>query len=117
MLIMIKAQCHCGNIELTTEYLPDEYTVCNCSICRRLATKWMYYKTDEVRVTHNKEPTHTYVWGDKCIAFHHCPLCGCATHYTSVPNLEFDRIAINANMLDPKLIEFLKIRRFNGADM
>lgn len=114
---MIKAQCHCGNIELSVENLPDEFTQCNCSICRRLAAKWIYYKTDKVQVSHKNEPSQTYIWGDKCIAFHHCPECGCATHYSSVAGSDFDRIAINANMLDPNTIKNLKTRRFNGAEM
>ncbi|MFK8012076.1 MAG: GFA family protein [Marinicellaceae bacterium] len=114
---MINAQCHCGNIELFADYIPDTLTQCNCSICRKLATKWIYYKSSEVKVTYKNRPTQTYIWGDKCIAFHHCPICGCATHYTSVPDSNFDRIAINANMLELKLIESLKIRRFNGAEM
>lgn len=114
---MIKAQCHCGNIELSAQYLPESLTECNCSICRRLATKWIYYKTEEVQVSEKMQPSKKYVWGDKCITFHHCPVCGCATHYSSIPGTDFDRIAINANMLEPKAIKNLKTRRFNGADM
>lgn len=114
---MIKAKCHCGNVELTTEYIPDTLTECNCSICRRLSAKWIYYKTQEVSITCNTYPTKTYIWGDKCIAFHHCPNCGCATHYSSVEGSGFDRIAINANMLEPNVIKNLKTRRFNGAEM
>jgi len=114
---MIKAQCHCGNIELTANYIPDTLTQCNCSICRRLAAKWVYYKSDEVKVSFQNQPSKTYIWGDKDIAFHHCPTCGCATHYTSMPNPDFDRIAVNANMLEPNAIKNLKTRRFNGAEM
>ena len=114
---MLKAQCHCSNIVLTAKYLADELTECNCSICRRLASKWIYYKSVEVKVSFKTCPPKTYTWGDKCIAFHHCPICGCATHYSSVDGSDFDRIAINANMLEPNTIKNLKTRRFNGADM
>jgi len=114
---VITAQCHCGNIKLEAKYLPDTLTECNCSICRRLAARWLYYKSKEVKITSTQSPPYSYVWGDKEIAFQHCPLCGCSTHYESVENSDFDRIAINANMLDPKHIENLKIRRFNGAEM
>jgi hypothetical protein len=113
---MIQAKCHCGNIKLEAKTLPDTLTECNCSICRRLAAKWIYYGSKEVTLTFDTAP-NDYEWGDKCIVFHHCPKCGCATHYSSKPNMEFDRIAINANMLDPKTIKHLKTRRFNGAKM
>ena len=114
---MIQAQCHCGNVKLFADYIPDTLTQCNCTICRRLAAKWIYYKSNEVKVTYKNHPTHAYIWGDKCIAFHHCPTCGCSTHYTSVHDSDFDRIAINANMLGANVIKNLKTRRFNGADM
>lgn len=114
---MITAQCHCGNIKLEVQYLPDTMTVCNCSICRRLSARWLYYKSNEVKIAFTQPSPSSYVWGDKEISFHHCSLCGCSTHYQIIDNSDFDRIAINANMLEPKLIENLKIRRFNGAEM
>jgi hypothetical protein len=114
---MIKAVCHCGNIILSVNFLPGTYTQCNCSICRRLATKWLYYKTSEVKIRFKTEPSKTYQWGDKSIDFHHCPICGCATHYSSAAGTDYDRIAINANMLDPNAIKNLKTRLFNGAEM
>lgn len=114
---MINAKCHCGNVSVIFEELPDTITRCNCSICRRLAAQWAYFKTNEVQVSFEKIPSQGYEWGDKDIAFHHCPICGCSTHYVGTSNSGLDRIAINANMLEPKLTEYLTIRRFNGAEM
>ena len=114
---MIKAQCHCGNVQMEVEVLADTLTQCNCSICRRLSAQWLYYRSAEVKIDCLREKTRNYEWADKCISFHHCPVCGCATHYTSMPDSGLDRIAINANMLTPHLIKNLKIRRFNGAEM
>jgi len=114
---MITAQCHCGNIELSAKYIPDSFTECNCSICQRYSARWLYYKSDEVKIKTHKQTTQAYLWGDKSIAFHHCPCCGCVTHYSSVAETDFDRIAINANMLEANVIKNLKTRRFNGADM
>ncbi|MBL4772398.1 MAG: aldehyde-activating protein [Alcanivoracaceae bacterium] len=114
---MITAQCHCGNIQMIVETIPDTMTQCNCSICRRLAAQWLYFKATEVKIHCVQEKTKTYEWGDKDISFHHCPICGCSTHYTGTPNSGLDRTAINANMLSPHLIQNLKIRNFNGAEM
>ena len=114
---MIKAKCHCGNVELSFEELPDTYTICNCSICRRYGVKWIYFTSSEVSIK-EKIPTIEYIWGDKMIAFHHCPTCGCVSHYMGVADSEFDRVAINANLLEnPQLLDELAIRKFNGADM
>lgn len=77
----------------------------------------MYFKSDEVKVSYKTHVSKSYEWGDKDILFCHCPICGCSTHYEGTATSGLDRIAINANMLEPKLIENLKIRRFNGAEM
>ena len=96
--------------------MPEELTQCNCSICRRYGVQWIYFKSKEVKIFES-DKSKAYIWGDKEIAFHHCKNCGCVTHYTSLSPLEFDRTAINANLLEPSLIKNLKIRKFNGADM
>lgn len=114
---MIKAQCHCGNVELSFKQLPESYTICNCSICRRYAVKWIYFTPSDVEIS-EKIPTTEYIWGDKMIAFHHCSTCGCVSHYTGLPDSGVDKIAINANLLEhPQLLKELVIRKFNGADM
>ena len=113
---MIEAKCHCGNVVLTTEKLPDTVTSCNCSICNRYGAIWAYYKPDEVTVRYNDEPTHTYSWLDKVIDFHHCPICGCVTHYSSTDNTEWERVAINTRMIDSIFTKDIPVRKFDGAD-
>jgi hypothetical protein len=81
-----------------------------------LAAKWLYFKSDEVIINHKSEPTKTYQWGDKEILFHHCPICACTTHYSSHLGSGFDRVAINANLLDPRLLINLNKRLFDGAN-
>ena len=113
----MKAQCHCGNIQITIQQLAQTYTICNCSICRRLNARWSYYKSKEVRISHSKSQTKTYQWGDQDILFHHCPICACITHYSCTEKSGLDRIAVNLNMLEAEQIKHCKIRYFNGADM
>lgn len=113
----IKASCHCGNISLNFEKSQDTITECNCSICRRLSSRWMYFTKKQVNVTFKTQNSKPYQWGDKCIDFHHCSICGCTTHYVATQSSGLDRIAINANLLESKLTEYLTIRRFNGAEM
>ena len=113
---MIEAVCHCGNVILITEYLPSTITSCNCSICHRLGALWAYYTPDEVTVNFNKLPSSPYIWGDKDLEFHHCTICGCATHYITTEKCNEKRLAINARMMKPELIQCVEIRCFDGAD-
>lgn len=115
---MFKGQCHCGNVQLSAPEAPPTLTACTCSICHRYGAQWAYFKVGEVDVSCFEQPTQTYRWGDEDIDFHHCPRCGCLTHYTSTknkPDAE-DRIAFNGRMFDPALTAAIRLRHFDGAD-
>jgi len=116
---MITAQCHCGNVRLEASELPDSITRCNCSICNRLGAFWAYYLPEDVDVDCVNVPTETYIWGDQYIELHHCPVCGCATHYTVTKKYrdEFKqgRVAINFRMVDPEIVTTIPVREVDGA--
>jgi len=108
--------CHCGNIKLAIESLPDSVTTCNCSICSRYAALWAYLRPAEVTVTAGPEGLSTYTWGDRLIDFMRCAKCGCVTHYQSAEGSGYDRLAVNFRMFDAAVQGLLRVRRFDGAD-
>lgn len=111
---MIEASCHCGAVRLEVARAPDTVTDCNCSICRRLGTLWAYYRPQEVAVVAAPDATAPYVWGDRMLAFHHCRVCGCATHWRGL-DPQSDRMGINARLMDPRDLEGARVRKFDGA--
>ena len=113
---MVEATCHCGNVKIRTDELPSMVVSCNCSVCFRTGALWGYYRSDDTEVECQAKPTATYTWGDKMIAFHHCPKCGCLTHYTSTEKTDRKRTAINFRMVDRTITESLPLRKFDGAD-
>lgn len=61
-----------------------------------------YYPDDgSVRV---EGPTEPYIWGDRMIALHHCPVCGCFTDWRSTGE-SYGRVGVNARLLDGFSIE------------
>jgi hypothetical protein len=109
---MIEGTCHCGAVTVAVPRAPTELTSCNCSICRRLGGLWCYFSPTEVRVS---GPTATYRWGDKTLDLHRCTTCGCTAYWKSLdPN--YDRMGINARLLDPKIVDAARIRHLDGAD-
>ena len=46
---------------LTAPTAPDTVTECNCSICRKLAARWAYYKPSDVGMP-KAGSTQPYVW-------------------------------------------------------
>lgn len=113
---MIEAACHCGAVRLEADRRPTRVTSCNCSICHRYGALWAYYTRKSARLVFGARDVAAYSWGDRGIEFCHCKVCGCLTHYDSVTKTPDSRLAINARMADPGLLERVKVRHFDGRD-
>ena len=111
---MLQASCHCGAVKINITELPSTLTQCNCSICFRLGALWAYYTPDKIQF--QSDPSISYLWDDQNIALHHCPNCGCATHYITTPKVEKKQVVINARMLPSTIADTVHIRQFDGAD-
>lgn len=111
---MIEASCHCGRVRIEVEERPKQVTSCNCSICRRLGALWAYYRPEQVTITSGAGVTVPYVQGERTLAIHHCPTCGCVTHYEGLAP-DSDRMVVNARLMEPGEIAGVKVRHFDGA--
>ena len=111
--VVLKGRCHCGAISFEIAETPAFLLECNCSICRRLSTQWVY--SDKVPITLNapEGSTIAYAWGDKMLAFHSCKTCGCTTHWASLID---DKIAVNCRLCPPEQTATIRVRHFDGAD-
>ena len=112
---MLTASCHCGAVSLKIDEKPESLTECTCSICHRLGAQWAYYTRLQVRVIDPQESSTAYLWGDKCIEFYHCEVCGCTTHYESVDKDDDSRIAVNTRIMRPEDVAGIRVRKFDGA--
>jgi hypothetical protein len=83
-------------VRLTAPQPPEWVGSCNCSICRKLGWLVAYYPDEAVQV---EGETAVYVWGDRMIGLHHCPTCGCITHWRTLGE-DFGRMGVNARLLD-----------------
>ena len=107
----VHGSCHCGRVRIELPARPEWVADCNCSLCRRLAWRVAYFPPEQVRVTGQ---TTAYVWGDRMISIHHCPVCGCGTHWQSLGQ-DFGRMGINARLLDGFDESALEVRKFDNA--
>ncbi|MGF1788629.1 aldehyde-activating protein [Photobacterium swingsii] len=106
--------CHCKNVVLKLEFIPNEVGECNCSICRRYATVWSYFTPEQVLINY-EEPTVFYCWGDQEVEFHRCDLCGCVTHYITTEKCSESILAVNMRMADASTLSTIPVRKINGA--
>lgn len=109
---MIEASCHCGAVRFEVDQPPKAVTDCNCSLCRRLGGLWAYYHPDQVRVTGQ---TVAYVQGDRTLQTHHCPSCGCTTHWQGL-DANSTRMGVNTRLMAPQVLAGVTVRKLDGAD-
>jgi hypothetical protein len=95
---------------------PGSATACNCTVCRRYGTLWIYdYEGERITVAGE---TRAYVRG-KALGFHFCPVCGCVAYWRA---LEAEgegrrRIAVNLRLAhDPEAVAHFPIDHFDGLD-
>lgn len=111
---MITGSCHCGAVQYTYGREAKRATSCNCSVCRRLGALWIYAPIAEITVTGT---TASYAYGEKSLAFHHCPTCGCTTHWENLhPDQPDAYMAVNLRLADPEVMAKVPVRHFDGAD-
>jgi len=93
----VQGSCHCGAVRVTVPSPPEWLGRCNCSFCKRIGSLMAYYPDDGgVRI---EGETVAYVWGDRMISQHHCPVCGCFTDWRSTGE-SYGKVGINARLLD-----------------
>jgi hypothetical protein len=108
--------CHCGAVRLTLPVAPAKATSCNCSLCRRTGGIWAYYALGTVIVEGHPEHTDAYVWGDRTLRTVRCKRCGIVTHWEPLDAQPGAVHGVNLRNFDPKLLESVVVRRFDGAD-
>ena len=93
----VQGSCHCGAVKIEAPGAPEWVGSCNCSFCRRSGALLVYYPDDGgVRISGE---TVAYIWGDKMISLHHCPVCGCHTDWRSTGE-SYGKVGVNARLLD-----------------
>lgn len=113
----IQGSCHCGAVSFEYPATPEKLTSCNCSLCRRVGGLWAYAPKNEIALRYAEDAVIKYVQGDKTLATVSCKTCGCTTHWEPLEDKAPDaRMAVNMRMADPKDIEGVRVRRFDGAD-
>ena len=108
----VTGSCHCGAVRIEVPAAPEWVADCNCSTCRKRGSLMAYYPDDAVTVAGE---TIAYIWGDRMIGLHHCPVCGLVTHWQTLGE-DFGRMGVNARLLDGFDEAQVEIRRVDNRD-
>jgi hypothetical protein len=77
--IMIRTACHCGAVRFEIAEAPEWVLDCNCTLCRRTAALWSYYRGEDAKkllAVPARGATEIYSWLDHDIGSHRCKTCG-----------------------------------------
>jgi hypothetical protein len=111
----IEAVCHCGAVRIRLPRAPEQITRCNCSWCRKNASRAVYFGSDELDI---KGELDGYVRTDidePMIRFMRCRNCGVQTHWEPLDEPPHARMGINANLIDPAVLKGVKQVDVDGA--
>lgn len=116
-MTVIEGTCHCGETGWTFEGMPESVTACNCTLCRRYGTLWIYdFEGERIRIS---GATTVYMRKDRknpVLEFHFCKSCACVICWRET-RPEPDgrkRIAVNLRLTDPEPVAHLPIDHFDG---
>ncbi|EOD49636.1 putative glutathione-dependent formaldehyde-activating protein [Neofusicoccum parvum UCRNP2] len=137
-----EASCHCGAIRFAATVSPPldsghEVTSCNCSICARNGSLWVYLADDKIKfesgegeakvntafVKCGERPdwqadgaaTQGYRFGEKKIEHCSCPTCSTSVYSYSIKPGFFDGMkAVNVRTFKDVDIDALKIKKVDG---
>jgi hypothetical protein len=112
--LAMRGRCHCGAVEFEVAAAPEWVGSCNCSICRRTGGLFAYYHPRDVTMLSAPGASQAYVWGDRCIALHHCRTCGCTTHWENLMP-DGERMGVNARMIEELDLAAVPVKPIDGA--
>ncbi|MAK62176.1 MAG: hypothetical protein CMK09_14495 [Ponticaulis sp.] len=86
--MILTGKCHCGATGWEYEGDPGDATACNCSLCHRLGTLWIYdYENEKVRLTGKTPASYArHDSHDPSLEILFCPACCCVLSGRSICN-------------------------------
>lgn len=110
----IVASCHCGRATISLPRKPESVTHCNCSLCTKTGFRGVYFPSDELAIHGEFD---SYVRSDLkqvYLANHRCKTCGILTHWTPLGEPPYERVGVNARLIDEAILEGVPVKEVDG---
>lgn len=109
------ASCICGRARITLSRTPDYVGHCNCSMCTKTGFHGVYYASNELRIEGEFDSYVREDLDEVFLRLHRCKHCGAATHWTPLSEPPYERMGVNARLVDQALLEGVEVRYVDGA--
>ena len=105
--MLIRGQCHCGNIRFALAWNPDPAEIparaCSCSFCTKHGGVWTSNPAGSLEVAiRDDAKVSRYAFGTRTAEFHVCAQCGIVPVVTS--------------RIDGRLYAVVSVNAFDGVD-
>ena len=108
------ARCHCGRATIRLARKPDYVVHCNCSLCTATGFQGIYYASDELEIAGAFDSYVRSDLSETFLSMHRCTTCGTPTHWTPLGEPPYERMGVNARLVDPALLEGVEVREVDG---
>jgi hypothetical protein len=109
------ASCICGRSRITLPHAPDFVSHCNCSMCTKTGFWGIYYPSEELRIEGEFDTFVREDLDEVFLRLHRCKHCGAQTHWTLLTDPPYERMGVNARLLNPPVLEGVEVRDVDGA--
>jgi hypothetical protein len=108
--------CHCGAVRFEADLdLAAGGSMCNCTICAKLASVTTLVKPAAFRLTAGEASLASYEWGGRAGQRKFCKHCGVQLFGPfNIPELGGELISVNLNALDNFDRTAIEIRHWDG---
>jgi hypothetical protein len=107
--------CHCGAVRFEVELDTSTGTMCNCSVCTKIASVGAIAKPSAFQLVSGADSLSSYEWGGKTAQRKFCKHCGVHCFaYGHLDVLGGDYVSINLNTLDDFDLSRIELSYWDG---
>lgn len=116
-----KGSCHCGAVKYKVRLNIERLLRCNCSICSKLGSLWVFGKSAEMEFSAGAagvdEVLSAYQFGAKKLTHYFCKKCGIETHAEGISPDGTPTVGVNVRSLDGLDLQAFEIFDYDGASL
>lgn len=111
------ASCHCGQLAVEVEGVPERLTECNCSFCARSGALLWFVPQAALRLKSPPGSAATYTFNRGTILHRFCPNCGMHVYGEGKDPAGNAVAAINVRCIDDVDLATLPRDHFDGRSL
>lgn len=111
----LTGSCHCGAVKFRIASALEEFTKCDCSLCRKKNALMVQVHESDFELLEGEDALALYQWNFRIARHHFCKHCGIYTFHRK--RAAPDSYGVNVYCLDDLNVDTVPVRQASGASM